>query len=348
MILPFLLAACGWMSPAEPPVVVAERASCDTPAACEAACDDGDALACNQLGLWLHDGLNGAEVDLEEAAARYARACELRAGIGCYNLAGQKAGGQGIPRDPEGARELVLEARAHYQASCDAGALAWCSNLAGLLQRGEGAPPSPEAALALYDETCEKGHDLSCLEVANMLLDGEGGARDPERAEALLRRSCERGFEPACNNLALQVEERGGDPLPIFRKACERGVPIACRNVASRLDDPEEALALLRVACDAPSDLDGVACAMSADLLLRREPQDVPQALSDLRRACSVGLTEACVEAVRVGAISGLLAPEEGRDLMERACGLGHQLACSVLDRSGEGREDPPWTDPPQ
>jgi TPR repeat protein len=327
------LVACSFGPAPEPPVVVADRSSCDTPAACEAACDSGDALACNQLGLWLQDGVNGASLDPVAAAARYEQACELRAGIGCYNLSSQKAGGQGIPADATGAEELLLETRAHYQASCDAGGLVWCANLAGLLQRGEGAPPSPEAARGLYDQTCQRGHDLACLELANMLLDGEGGARDPARAEALLRVSCDRGSEPACNNLALHVEDGGGDPLPIFRQACARGVPIACRNVAVRLEDRVEAMALLRTACDAPTDLDGVSCAMAADLELRRATPDGDQAIADLSRACSVGLAEACVEAVRLASGGvGSLTPEDGIALMERACSLGHQLACTLRD----------------
>ncbi len=128
-----LLAACG-SGPAEPsgpPVLTEVQASCEHADACVLACSADEALACNQLGLWLHDGLQGAVQDLEAAAASYRKACDLGAGIGCFNLAQMLELGDGVDEDPHEAELLLQQARKLYQQSCDAGALTWCTNLAG-------------------------------------------------------------------------------------------------------------------------------------------------------------------------------------------------------------------------
>ncbi len=333
----WLISGCGAQS-TPPSVVVDEDPGCTDPAGCQNSCDAGNALACNQLGLWLHDGVNGATRDPKAAAAAYRRSCDLRAGIGCYNLSGMLLGGHGIDADPETAEGLLLDTRAHYQDSCDAGGLAWCANLAGLMQRGDGSPISPDAARGLYSRTCDKGHPFACLELANMMADGEGGDRDPEGAVALLRRTCDAGSEESCNNLAIQIEGQGGDPLPIFRQACDRGVAVACRNVAMRLDDPAEALALLRSACEAPVDSDGAACAVAGRMLADTEGQG-NAALGYFERACSVGYAESCMDAVQLG-VQGqatALTPERGRELVTRACTLGLDEACQLLGAAVPG-----------
>ena len=323
-----------------PPPVVDHEPGCDTPESCTAACDAGGATACNRLGLWLHDGLAGAPRDPVAASERYARACDLGAGIGCFNLAEQKSGGQGIPADPAGAAALMARAHAAYRASCDAGGLVWCTNLAGLYQRGEGVPRDPVAALNLYVSTCEKGEPFACLEQASMWSSGAAGAPDPAGAEALLRRLCDGGLAEGCNNLALKIEEQGGDPRPIFQASCDRGTAMSCRNLALRTEDVEAALALLIRACDDTSDLDGVACAMAGDLL--EAGQRAGEAFLRFERACSVGVPEACLAAVRLGATGAVpLTPEAARPLVERGCALGDPEACDVIRSINPGVPTP-------
>lgn len=316
-----------------PPVVVDTAPGCDTPQSCAAVCEGGGAVACNRLGLWLQDGTNGAAKDPVTAAARYERACDLGAGIGCYNLASQKSGGQGIAADPAGAAALMARTHAAYRASCDAGALVWCTNLAGLQQRGEGVPQDLAAARALYTSSCERGDAMACVELARMLQRGEAGPGDPAAAEALLRKTCETGSAEACNNLAADIEARGGDPRSLFADACDRGIAIACRNLALRTSDSAAALPLLVRACDDPEELDGLSCAMAGDLLLATSGTPA-SALPFFERACSVGVAPACLEVVRLASIGvAPMTPAQALPLVERGCSLGDDDACAVLDR---------------
>ena len=327
--------ACG-TSPTPPPSgpdpVVADKAECTDPASCTTACRDAsDALACNQLGLWLHDGLVGLGEDRARAAESYRRACELGAGIGCYNLSTMiRTGDGGLEVDPIEANVLLSQARAAYRASCDAGGLGWCLNLAGLLRRGELGSPDPRAALALVEQACNEGGGLACVELADLLISGDAGKPDPERAETLLTEGCDAGTEGACYRLGISIRARGGDAKPHFQKACDRGMPVACRSLAQLIPERDRALQLLEGACDAPNDLDGMSCAMAADLLLE-EPGNEAKVFDRLSRACSVGVAPACVKAVVVAATVNLeLADNQARSLVERGCALGHDEACQL------------------
>lgn len=333
----FWFLACGSPTPTpstEPPVVTAMQTDCADPAACTTACDGGEALACNQLGLWLHDGLMGVEEDRQQAAVRYRRACDLGAGIGCYNLAGMVGSGDGgLELDPIEARLLLSQTRRLYQASCDAGGLTWCVNLAGLLIRDELGGPDPRAAVALLEPTCERGYGPACVELARLLLSGKAGKPDPQRAEALLTTACDGAVEGACNDLGLQLERRGEDAMPVFQKACDRGVPIACRNLAKRVPERDRALALLTRACDAPKNLDGLACSMAAEILLE-QPGNEELAIARLARACSVGVVPTCMKAVTLAAVTNSSFDKStARDLVARGCALGDTSACELLER---------------
>lgn len=318
------------------PVITAERSVCEGALACRAACDAGDVLGCNELALLVHDGRSGTPRDPAEAARLYRKACDGGAGIGCYNLSHMLRAGDGAPEDAAEADRLIARTHTLYERSCAAGGLAWCTNLAGLVQRGEGRDPDQGKARNLYADTCDRGDALACLELAYMLREGQGGKPDAAAAFDLLKRTCEGGSGPACNNLGLMVEEAGEDPKPLFQKACDTGVPMACRNLALR--GPEnERLPLLRKACDAPLELDGLACAIAAQLLVQSDPPDTRTAGTYLVRACSVGLAEACVPAVQLAAEGHiLLAPGDAAGLIERGCRLGDPVACQVLDAPPE------------
>jgi TPR repeat protein len=316
-------------------VVTAESPDCSALPACEAACAEGDALACNLVGLTLHDGRSGASPDRSGAARSYRQACNLGAGIGCYNLSHMVRSGDGVPADEAEADRLLERTHRLYEAACTAGGLTWCTNLAGLVQRGEGREPDQTHARNLYTDTCERGDPMACLELAHMMAEGLGGGESREGAMELLSGTCEAGSGPACNNLGLMVRDGGGDPTPRFRQACELGVPMGCRNLALQLPE-DERLPLLSTACDAVRDLDPLACAMAAQMLLATasDGPTVQRAGSYLVRACSVGLAEACVPAVQLVAEQRgfTLPPREARALVQRGCALGDATACAILE----------------
>ncbi len=325
------------------PAITADTPSCTGLPACETACADGDALACNLVGLMLHDGRSGATPDRAGAARSYRTACNLGAGIGCYNLSHMLRAGDGMPADEAEADRLLERTHRLYETSCAEGGLSWCTNLAGLVQRGEGRDPDQTQARNLYVDTCERGDPMACIELAHMLAEGTGGPEDVDGATQLLSGTCEAGSGPACNNLGLMLRDAGADPTARFRQACELGVPMGCRNLALQLPE-DERLPLLSTACDAELDLDPLACAMAAQLLLGSEGVDTPtvqRAGTYLSRACSVGLAEACVPAVQLAAEKQgfVLPPREAKALIERGCGLGDATACAILDPAAAGPE---------
>lgn len=332
-----LLLSCASAPPAPTvPAVVVGEPSCDTPAACRSACDADDALACNRLALFAHDGRAGQAWDRALAARSYRKACDLGAGIGCYNLSEQLRSGDGVPEDPAEADRLLERTHRLYEQSCTAGGLTWCTNLAGLVQRGDGRPPDQERARTLYADTCDRGDDLACLELAAMMIDGHGGPHDPEGGDALLRKRCAGGSGPACNNLALRMEDAGADATDLFRKACAAGVATSCRNLALRLPEGSpERQALLEQSCEAPVSFDPIGCAVASQALLGTDPA---KAGSYLVRACSVGLGAACLPAVELAADGRFaLDPVEARGLVERGCRLGDPDACAALEPGPPG-----------
>lgn len=336
-MLLLLVLACGssTQEPAAPPAVTAAAATCTTGQACAEACTADEALACNLLGLWTHDGLLGTVRSPEGAATLYRKACRLGAGIGCYNISHMRRTGEAGPEDEADAAALMEEARRLYRASCDAGGLTWCTNLAGLMQRGELGSKDPRGARRLLQTTCDRAHEaegqgtIACVELALYYLSGTGGRKDPDRAEALLLDACDAGSAEGCNTLGERVRERGGDASAVFRRACDSGVAVACRNLARLVPERDAALALLEKACDAPNDLDGVSCVMAAELLLEK-PGSEGLAVDRLVRACSVGLASACASAARLGVQHALLDQTKAGDLRARGCSLGDQSQCAA------------------
>lgn len=318
-------------APTDADPVTAEKSDCRGALACATACDADDALACNQLALIEHDGRGGAPRAPAKAAAHYRKACDLGAGVGCYNLSHMVRAGDGVAADDAEADALLERTHRLYEKSCAAGGLTWCTNLAGLVQRGEGRDPDQGHARNLYRDTCERGDPIACLELAYMLREGTAGPADPDAAFALLDGACKGGSGPACNNLGLWTEERGDDPKPLFEQACQLEVAMACRNLAVRLPE-EERLPLLEKACDAAIQLDPMACAIASQMYLQSTPPQPKKAGDYLVRACSVGLAEACMPAVQLAAQGMYDLPQtEGRRLIERGCRLGDAAACDVL-----------------
>lgn len=110
------VAGCGGSTPsgAESPVAEAPsegegEASCPDLESCEAACDTGDAAACEFAGRMYETG-EGAAQDYERAAKLYDQACNGGRDQACAHLAMMYDIGLAVEEDPERAHELYDKA----------------------------------------------------------------------------------------------------------------------------------------------------------------------------------------------------------------------------------------------
>jgi hypothetical protein len=167
-------------------------------------CDDGVAWSCNELGMLLTEG-RFVSASLPQAAARFARACELGFAPACRNAETTSAGGRNVSR--EFARSSDL-ARVIRDAAADA------------RSRLEGA--------------CAGGDGTACAQLGSVYLSGENVAVDFAKAAAALRKGCDAGAGVACANLGLMHRRGAGMPVDeaaaraLLGKACSLGVTQAC------------------------------------------------------------------------------------------------------------------------
>jgi len=123
-------------------------------AALESACNTGDAVACNDLGVSYEHGYSVAR-DSRAAAALFERACEAGVADSCNNLGALHERGAGVPASLDSAREL-------YQRACDQHSALGCSNLGALYARGAGSVIDRDEARRLFAQACTGGSATGC------------------------------------------------------------------------------------------------------------------------------------------------------------------------------------------
>jgi hypothetical protein len=170
----------------------------------------------------------------------------------------------------------------------------------------------------LYSLNCRNGSGWACNELGVLSASGRVVAAPPAD---LFRRACTLGFTPACDN-AASSEGRGfkrGDPRPadyvyllqqgkgrlppmmaqqLFEYACDHYWFAACGDLAvvhmqGIPRDPAGAAPLFERACNG-----GHASSCSNLGLMHRRgdgvEQDQAKAVAKLKRACDLGMTDAC------------------------------------------------------
>ena len=178
-------------------------------AAYEQACDDGNPLACTNLG-WMFQYGHGVSVDLDAAARLYKRGCDGsrcsgRNNLGCVNLGRLYRDGIGVKQDQQHAVRIFREV-------CDRGAtpgdredalnVARACSLAGTaLLFGNGVARDIPPALALLEKGCLAGDTFGCFNLGVIYERGEDVSEDRIRAAAYYRRACDRGDSEACQRL---------------------------------------------------------------------------------------------------------------------------------------------------
>jgi TPR repeat protein len=123
-------------------------------AALEGACNAGDGVACNDLGVSYEHGYS-VERDSRPAAVLFERACAGGVADGCSNLGALHERGAGVPASLDAAREL-------YQRACQQHSALGCSNLGALYARGAGTVIDRDEARRLFAQACAGGSATGC------------------------------------------------------------------------------------------------------------------------------------------------------------------------------------------
>jgi TPR repeat protein len=318
------------------------KAQCTVPDTCERNCEAGKPLACAQLGLWSQYGLNGVPLDEARAAELQQRACDMGAGVGCFNLASQRMYGIGVPSDHALGNALLAEAARLYEASCDAGGSTWCVNLASMLIMGQGVPQDAQKGMTLLRKACADKVDGACIQLAMVT-----GRTDKKARRVLLQEECGQGSMKACSYLGetyLDIEPV--DPKVAnmwFEMGCKINHSVGCRNLGVQHitgkgapQDATRGLELLEAACTDAMEPDAGACHLAGitlrDGALGLMP-DLQRAGERFVQACRMGQANACVDAVQLAATGASTVPSraEAAQLTDMACRMGQPVACKLL-----------------
>lgn len=303
----------------------------------DVACEDGDAAACDELGVRFRDG-RYVLADWRRASGLFGAACDGGEGEGCVRDARlhvhSRAEGRGVTLDSALAVGL-------FERGCDAGAMEGCTALGDMIL-------AVDSAVAADSTAAPDSALVTALGLAGERLAPDGGP--PERAAALYRRACDGEELTACTRLGvLYGDGRGVEPDPgraaeLHQRSCDGGSPLGCTHLGLAYEsgagvepDPGRAASLYETACE--TEMAG--CHHLADLHTRGV--GVPR---DYERAVEL-FNDACYGAARDGErqppfarscfrLGDMFANGAGveRDLYDaaryfrRACALGIDEAC--------------------
>ena len=203
----------------------------------EAACDDGDAWSCNELGILIWNIWGKQTVPNYLVKPRFEQACEGNIEQGCINLAEQIRLEPNEPGALQQARDVLVDA-------CAKDMFLACGRLGNMLALGVSvveAPaipldPDPSAALTYWRKACDGNVADACSALGQkMLADGAEGVA-LYTAQSFLQKACNSGHADGCATL---MEVLGDDARPeateAGRRACELGRLDMCNQTAELL-----------------------------------------------------------------------------------------------------------------
>jgi Sel1 repeat len=135
------------------------------------ACDGGDLVACNDLGVAYQHGY-GADADSDLALELFGRACRTGHAEACSNRGAMLE--QSWQRGQD-----IAPIRDAYTRACDGRSGLGCSNLGALYAIGKGVPRHAATARWYFDRACQLGSPIGCENQA--LLSEREARRAPSK-----------------------------------------------------------------------------------------------------------------------------------------------------------------------
>jgi len=259
-------------------------------------CDDNDGLACTLLGLHHANGVATAWAPAEAVAA-FEKACQTGVGLGCLELGTMYSRGHGVDVDPGKAAAAFVRAKRHFRAACEGSDPRACAYVE---RTKDGDIPDDLARRA-----CAGGFATSCVDVLVHRISSGNGVIAEEIDT--LDRMCTAGEGFACTVLAHEVSRA--------RRPGARARVVALTIRACELGDPESCLVLGRLneATDA-----------------RARGNDVKHSYFD--RACDRASGRACLYLAQDTYVTGPAARVAA--YAQRACELGEAAGCTMMVRN--------------
>ncbi len=275
-------------------------------------CEEGVARGCNMLGT-AYGYAQGTTKNLAKAAELYSKACDMGEGRGCRNLADMYAKGEHFPKDANKADTLYQKALPLYASQCDSGkdAVA-CRILGDIYNDGvEGISKHPANAAKYYTKACDGGDMEGCGRLGTKYIKEEGVVKNETKAAELFTKACYGGETFYCGNLANMYKEGNGvlqNPQKAFElnlKACEAGRGFSCNELGLAYaqgkgvaKNSKKAIEYITKACDRNNDW---GCANLAIFYKNGDSEvgitkDLSKASALYKKACDLGLKEACEE----------------------------------------------------
>ncbi|MFL7809126.1 MAG: tetratricopeptide repeat protein, partial [Anaerolineae bacterium] len=194
----------------------------------EEACRQGDAAACDRLGLCKLKGGCRLAKDGKAAGELFRRACERGRAAGCYHLGHCYA-----PYPYCGFAKDLVKAAALYEQACEGGYLHGCVYYALTYAASLGSPGHIDDAIfmAYVERACRGGDQLGC---AHMHERGLRLTSSPghQAAVAVEQKACAAGVDHACLLLARCHDTLDGEScgLPKDDQRAAAYYEKACRG----------------------------------------------------------------------------------------------------------------------
>jgi len=195
----------------------------------ETACLNGDANACNDLGVKYATG-KGATLNYSRAVEFYRKACDGGSASGCTDLGYMYENGHGVSKDEKMAVDC-------YRKGCDRGNAIGCANLGYMYKNGHGVKKDHKLAADFYQKGCDGGYASGCTDLGYMYEKGYGVSKDEKMAVDGYRKGCDGGNAIGCANLGYMYEKGYGVSkdekmaADFYRKGCDGGGAIGCTNL---------------------------------------------------------------------------------------------------------------------
>jgi TPR repeat protein len=194
------------------------------------ACRDGDAKACNNLGVYYEKG-ETVKQDYSKAIKFYTKACNGREYQGCSNLGYMYDEGKGINQNKKKAIEL-------HKKSCKNNNAQGCYNLGVKYENGLMVKQNYSEAVKLYTKACNGGYLMGCNNLGLMYAGAKGVNRNYNKAVKLYTNACDKKNMTACYNLGYMYVKGWGvkkdyyKAKKMYSRACRDGIQQACDNKA--------------------------------------------------------------------------------------------------------------------
>lgn len=297
------------------------------------------ARACSNYAFQFEDPKLPNQLDLEKAYQYYVKACDLKDGVGCNNLANMLIKGQGVKADE-------VRAVVYLQKSCQLDFAQACFRVAIITSRGILLKNDDSKVVELMTKGCRLNDFMSCHDLGYYYLDGKGVARDLPQALDLFSLACNQGLARGCGSLGSLYLSGGAGSVnyskayELLQRACDGDDGPSCSNLGYMIEEgkgseanPKQAAQYYSKACQAG---DALGCGNLGALLAQGkgvEKNDVA-ALPNLEKGCSDKVAESCrhLDSFHEEGRAGI--PKSKSTALfyrKRACEYGDDISCVKL-----------------